>query len=154
MSLRTSVYEFLGIINLMASATIFTSVHIETLLLSLHFLKPEFILQLRCYYCFSLALIITDSYFVLISMLGRLRRFLGSSIYTDSFSLWIFQWCSWFMISTWSHRGRWSHFSLHMWSATPDFSLPLVLQPSGVLEASPKGGGLFLLYISSHSCTG
>ena len=36
-SLRTSVYEFLGIINLMSSATIFTSAHIVILLLSLPF---------------------------------------------------------------------------------------------------------------------
>ncbi len=35
-SLRTSVYEFLGIINLMSSATISTSAHNATLLLSLH----------------------------------------------------------------------------------------------------------------------
>ena len=37
MSLRTSVYVFLGIINLMYSATIFTSAYIAILLLSLHF---------------------------------------------------------------------------------------------------------------------
>ena len=37
--LRTSVYEFLGIINLMSSATIFTSAHIANLLLSLHALS-------------------------------------------------------------------------------------------------------------------
>ena len=34
-SLRTAVFEFLGIINLMSSATIFTSAHIAILLLSL-----------------------------------------------------------------------------------------------------------------------
>ena len=27
------------------------------------------------------------------------------------------------VISTWSHWGRWSPFSLHMWSAAPDFSI-------------------------------
>ena len=36
-SLRTSVYKFLGIINLMSSITIFTSAHIAISLLSLHF---------------------------------------------------------------------------------------------------------------------
>ena len=36
-SLRISVYVFLGIINLMSSATIFTSAHIAILLLSLDF---------------------------------------------------------------------------------------------------------------------
>ena len=36
MSLRTSVYEFLVVINIMSSATIFTSAHIAILLLSLH----------------------------------------------------------------------------------------------------------------------
>ena len=34
------------------------------------------------------------------------------------------------------------------------FQLPHVLQPSGVLEASPQEGGLFLLYISFRCCTG
>ena len=34
------------------------------------------------------------------------------------------------------------------------FPLPHVLQLSGVLEASPKEGALFLLYISFRSCTG
>ena len=33
------MYEFLGIINLMFSATIFTSAHIVILLFSLHFLN-------------------------------------------------------------------------------------------------------------------
>ena len=51
-AMRTSVNEFLGIINLMSSATIFTSAHIVILLLSLHvfilfcFFLPELILQL------------------------------------------------------------------------------------------------------------
>ena len=57
------------------------------------------------------------SYLLLISPLKVLH-----SIYTDSLSLQIFQSCSLSMISTWSHRGWWSPFSLHMWSATPDFS--------------------------------
>ena len=55
-SLTMSVYEFLDIINLMSSATIFTSTHIA-------------ILQF-----------ITGFHIVLISMLGRLRRFLWPSI--------------------------------------------------------------------------
>ena len=55
-------------------------------------------------------------------MLGHLRIFLWPSICADSLSLWIFQWYSFSMISTWSHRGQWSPFSLHMWSAMPDFS--------------------------------
>ena len=76
-SLRTSVFEFLEIINLLSSATIFTSAHIAILLLSLHVSLPELILQLCCYCCFSLALLITGSHIVLISMLGRVRRFLG-----------------------------------------------------------------------------
>ena len=66
---------------------------------------PELILQLCCYYCFSLTLLITGSHIVLISMLGRLRRFLWPSICTDSLSLRIFEWCSLSMISTRSHRG-------------------------------------------------
>ena len=82
--LRTSACEFLGIIDLMSLATIFTSTHIAILLLSLHvvflFFLPELILQLSCYHCFSLALFITDSHTVLISMLGQLRRFLWPSI--------------------------------------------------------------------------
>ena len=43
-----------------------------------------------CYYCFSLALLITGSHIVLISMLGWLGRFLWSSICADSLSLQIF----------------------------------------------------------------
>ena len=43
---HVSAYEFLGIINLMSSATIFISAHIAILLLSLHFFLSEFILQL------------------------------------------------------------------------------------------------------------
>ena len=108
-----------------------------------HFL-PVLILQFCCYHCiffffffffhqssycnfviiiaFLLVLLITGSHIVLISMLGRLWRFLWPSIYAASLSLRIFQWYSLSMISTWSHRGRWSPFSLHMWSATPDFS--------------------------------
>ena len=106
----------------MSSATIFfTSAHIAVLLLSLHLFLPELILQLCCYYCFSLALLITGSHIALISMLGQLRRFLWPNICADSLSLRIFQWCSLSMISNWSHRGRWSPFSLRMWSATPDF---------------------------------
>ena len=54
-----------------------------------------------CYYCFSLALLITGSHIVLISMFGRLRRFLWPSICADSLSLWIFQWCS----CLWSQPG-------------------------------------------------
>ena len=100
-----SIYEFLGIINLISSATFVTSAHIAILLLSLHFL-PELILQLCCYHCFSLALLITGSLIVLISMLGRLRRFLWLSICADSLSLRIFQWCSLSMISIRPHRGR------------------------------------------------
>ena len=86
-----------------------------------HF-SPVLILQLRCFYCFSLALLITGSHIVLISILGWLRRFLWPSIWADSLSWRIFQWCSLSMISAWSHRGRWFLFFLHMWSATPDFS--------------------------------
>ena len=52
-SLRKSVYEFLGIINLISSTTIFTSAHIAILLLSLHFFLPFFLSQLCCYYWFS-----------------------------------------------------------------------------------------------------
>ena len=92
--LRTYVYEFLGIINLSFFSTIFTSAHIAILLLSLHFFLPELILQLYCYYCFSLALLITGFCIVLISMLGRLRIFLWHSVCADSLSLRIFQWCS------------------------------------------------------------
>ena len=80
------------------------------------------------YYYFSLALLITGSHIVLISMLRQLRRFLWPSICADSLSLRIFQWCSLSMISTWSHGGRWSPFTLHMWFSTPDFSTyPCVL---------------------------
>ena len=50
------------------------------------FFLPELILQL-CYYCFSLALLITGSHIVLISILGRLRRFLSPNICADSLSL-------------------------------------------------------------------
>ena len=64
LSQRTSVHEFLGIITLISSATIFTSAHIAILLLSLHFFLPELILQLCCYYCFSLALLMSDSHIV------------------------------------------------------------------------------------------
>ena len=48
MSLRTAVFEFLGILKLMSSATIFTSVHIVILLLLHVFIRflPELILQL------------------------------------------------------------------------------------------------------------
>ena len=88
-----------------------------------NFFLPELILQLCCSYCFSLALFIYSSHIVLISMLGRLRRFLWPRTDSDSLSLWIFQWCSLSIISTWSHRGWWSPFSFHMWSATPDFSI-------------------------------
>ena len=102
-------FEILGIINLMSSATIFTSSHIAILLLSLHFLA-EPILQLCCYYCFSLALLIIGSHIVLISMLSRLRRFFWPRICADSLCLRIFQWCSLSMISTWSHRRWWSPF--------------------------------------------
>ena len=46
------MFEFLDIINLISSATNFTSAHIAFLLLSLHdFFLPEIILQLCCYYC-------------------------------------------------------------------------------------------------------
>ena len=55
-------------------------------------------------------------------MLGQLRKFLWPSVWADSLSLQIFQWYSLSMISTWSHRRPWSAFSIHMWSATPDFS--------------------------------
>ena len=85
---------------------------------------PKHILQLCCY-CFTLALFIIGSYIVFNSMLSRLRRFLWPSICADSLRLQIFQWCSLSMISTWSHRGRWPRFCLHMWSATPDFSTSL-----------------------------
>ena len=82
-SLRTSVNEFLGIINLVFSAIIFTSAHIAILLFSLHVFFcsfiTELILQLCCYYCFSLELLITGSHIVLISMLGRLNRIFGQA---------------------------------------------------------------------------
>ena len=79
-------------------------------------------MQLCCYHCFSLALLITGSHIVLISMFSCLRRFLWPSICADSLSLQIFQWCSLSMISTWSHRGQWSPFSLYVWPAMLDFS--------------------------------
>ena len=67
-------------------------------------------------------LLITGYSIILISMLRQLRRFLWPSVCADSFSLQNFQWCSLSMISTWSHRGRWSPCSLHMWPDTPDLS--------------------------------
>ena len=78
------VYEFLGIINLMSSATIFIS---NFAVIIGFFFLPELILQLCCYYCFPLVLLITGFHIVLISMLGQLRRFLWPSICADSLSL-------------------------------------------------------------------
>ena len=106
------------------SAPIFTS----------DFFLRELIMQHCCSYCFSLALLNTGSHIVLISMLGQLRGFLWPSICADSLSLRIFQWCSLSMISTWSHRERWSAIC-----GLPRliFLLPHVLQPSGVFETSP-----------------
>ena len=70
-----TTYESMCIITLMFLASIFTSAHVAILLLSLHVVFFTFaILQLFCYYCFSLALLITGSHIVLISMVGRLRR--------------------------------------------------------------------------------
>ena len=53
LSLRTFVYEFLGILNLMSSATIFTSAHIAILLLSLHFFTGARIATLLLLLIFS-----------------------------------------------------------------------------------------------------
>ena len=109
--------------------------------------SPELILQLCCYYCFSLALLIPDSYFVLISMLGRLRRFLWLSICADSLSLRIFQWCS----CLWSEPGPTEGDDLPSLSirGQPRLILPLpfVLQPSGVLEASPERFSFYNLHM-------
>ena len=95
--------EFLDIINLMSSATIFYHSSYSNFA---GFFLPELIKQLSCYYCFSLALLITGSHIVLISMFSRLWIFFWPSICTDSLSLRIFQWCSLSTISTWSHRER------------------------------------------------
>ena len=101
--LRTSVYEFLGIINLISSATIFTSAHIAILQLSSFFFYRSSYCNF-CY-CFSLALLITCCHLVSISMLGQLSRFLWPRICADFLNLRIFQWFSLSMISSWSHRG-------------------------------------------------
>ena len=71
-SLRTSVSEFLGIINLISSATIF---------------YQSSYCNFCCYYCFSVALLIIGSHIVLISMLGQLRRFLWPCIIFYKFKL-------------------------------------------------------------------
>ena len=118
MSLRTSVYEFLGT-NVFSNhfyqcsycnfccyhciLLFFTSAHIATLLLLLLFSGTPYYWFPYCinFYAWSAQEIFCGLTYVLI--------------------LRIFQWCSLSMISTWSHRGQWSPFSLHMWSATPDF---------------------------------
>ena len=89
-SLRTSVYEFLGTINLMSSATIFTSaIYCNFAVFIVIFFLPE---QLGGYYCFSLALLITGSQFL---CLVRSGDFCG---HADSLRLPIFQWYSLSMV--------------------------------------------------------
>ena len=81
-------------------------------------------------------------------MLGRLRRFLCPSICADSF-----EWCSLSMISTWSHKGRRSPFSLHMWSATPDFSTSSRITRSLLVFLKPylKGAACFSFIFPSKT---
>ena len=85
----------------------------------LFFFLPELILQLL-----SLLLLFSGTPYYWFPYCINFYAWSAQEIFVASHMcwLWIFQWCSLSMISTWSHWGWWSPISLHMWSATPDFS--------------------------------